>query len=204
MLSYKEYLQENFKNFIGPSSREDREKWVDQVWEILQKSYAPIGGIKGSGFSSKQGMIDNIPFWKIYTKNGRVVAASFFKDKNGRKSVAIATDGSDLGKKIVGEMFKSALKVSYGEKSGPALATLMKNVEWDVLRKFLISPKQMARLSRDEIIPLNEFGVKNLSDKDRKTYDRFPQLRPFFYVREIGGSMHLKVSIGTPNLKITG
>jgi hypothetical protein len=204
MLSFKQYISENFKNFIGPKSKSDREKWADQVWDILQKSYAPIGGIKGSGFASKQDMIDNIPFWKIYTKNDKVVAASFYKDKGGRKSVAIATDGSDLGKKIVGDIFKASLGVSYGEKSGPALGTMMKTVPWDNLKNFLMTPEQVKKVTGEDAISVSAFGYENLDDKDKKTYDKFPQLKPYFYVRELGGEMHLKVSMGTPNLKILG
>jgi hypothetical protein len=204
MLSFKQYISENFKNFIGPKSKSDREKWADQVWDILQKSYAPIGGIKGSGFASKQDMIDNIPFWKIYTKNDKVVAAAFYKDKGGRKSVAIATDGSDLGKKIVGDIFKASLGVSYGEKSGPALGTMMKTVPWDELKNFLMTPDQVKKITGEDAIPVSAFGYENLDDKDKKTYDKFPQLKPYFYVRELGGEMHLKVSMGTPNLKILG
>lgn len=204
MLSFKQYISENFKNFIGPKSKADREKWADQVWDILQKSYAPIGGIKGSGFSSKQDMIDNIPFWKIYTKNDKVVAAAFYKDKGGRKSVAIATDGSDLGKKIVGDIFKASLGVSYGEKSGPALGTMMKTVSWDELKNFLMTPDQVEKVTGETVIAATKFGYENLDEKDKKTYDKFPQLKPYFYVRELGGEMHLKVSMGTPNLKILG
>ena len=202
MKSFSEFISENYKNFIGPNSRENREKWADQVWEILQKSYAPIGGIKGSGFNSKQDMIDNIPFWKLYTKNDKVVAAAFYKDKGGRKSVAIATDGSDLGKKIVGDMFKSSLGVSYGEKSGPALGTMMKNVPWDQLKKFLLTPSEVEKVTGKKVVALSKFDVDKLGVKDKKTVDKFPQLKPYFYVRELGGEMHLKVAMGTPNLPI--
>ena len=202
MLSFKSYLSENYKNFIGPSSVEARRKWADQAWDILQKSYEPIGGIKGSGFKSKEDMIQNIPFWKLYTKNDKVVAAAFYKDKGGRKSVAIATDGSDLGKKIVGDIFKASLGVSYGEKSGPALATMMKSVPWDELQNFLFTPTQLAKISGEKIMTVAEFGPENLDDKDKFTYDKFPKLRPYFYVRELGGETHLKAAMGTPNLSI--
>lgn len=202
MLSFSEFLSENYKNFIGPSSIPQREKWIDRAWEILQKSYAPIGGIKGSGFSSKDDMISNIPFWKLYVKNDKVVAAAFYKDKGGRKSVAIATDGSDLGKKIVGEIFKASLGVSYGEKSGPALATMMKSVPWDELQHFMMTPEQVKKITGEDAIPVAKYGVEKLDAKDRFTHDKFPQLKPYFYVRELGGGMHLKVSMGTPNLNI--
>lgn len=202
MLSFKQYISENFKNFIGPKSKTDKEKWVDQVWDILQKSYAPIGGIKGAGFSSKQDMVDNIPFWKIYTKNDKVIVAALYKDKGGRKSVAIATDGSDLGKKIVGDIFKSSLGVSYGEKSGPALATMMKSVPWETLQRFLFTPDQLEKISGEKVIRVEKFGIENLDPKDKFTYEKFPQLKPYFYIRELGGEMHLKAAMGTPNIKI--
>lgn len=203
MLGFSNFIiTENYKNFIGPQSVVDRKKWVNQVWDILQKSYAPIGGIKGSGFKTKEDMIENIPFWKIYTKNGKVVAAAFYKDKNGRKAVAIATDGSDLGKTIVGQIYKASLGVSYGEKSGAALATMIKTVPWETLQNFLILPHVAARISGDELIPIAKYGADKLNPKDRFTYDKFPQLKPWFYVRELGGHMHLKVMMGTHNLPI--
>ena len=202
MLSFKQFIPENYKNFIGSNSKPNREKWVDQAWDILQKSYAPIGGIKGNGFKSKQDMIDNIPFWKIYTKGDKLIAAAFYKDKGGRKSVAIATDGSDLGKKIVGDIFKASLGVSYGEKSGPALATMIKNVPWETLEKFLFTPEELEKISGDKVIRVEKFGAENLDPKDKFTYDKFPKMRPYFYIRELGGEMHLKAAMGTPNLKI--
>lgn len=204
MLSFKQHLNENYKNFIGPKSREDREKWVDQAWDIVQKSYAPIGGIKGSGFDSKQDMIDNLPFWKIYTKGEKLVAAAFYKDKGGRKSVAIATDGSDLGKKIVGDIFKASLGVSYGEKSGPALGTMMKIVPWEELQRFLFTPKQLEKISGKKVTLLSKSNIDELDEKDKMTYERFPELKPYFYVRELDGELHLKVAMGTPGIKIFG
>lgn len=202
MLSFSQFMNENYKNFIGPNSREKREKWVDQAWDIVQKSYAPIGGIKGSGFGSKQDMIDNLPFWKIYTKGDKLVAAAFYKDTGGRKSVAIATDGSDLGKKIVGDIFKASLGVSYGEKSGPALGTMMKIVPWEELQKFLFTPKQLEKISGKKVTPVSRYDINDLDEKDQMTYKRFPELKPYFYIRELDGELHLKVAMGTPNLPI--
>lgn len=202
MISFKQHLSENYKNFIGPDSIEKRRKWADQTWDILQKSYESIGGIKGSGFKNKEDMIQNIPFWKIYTKNDKVVAAAFYKDKNGRKSVAIATDGSDLGSKIVDDIFKSSLGVSYGEKSGKSLGKMMKAVSWDTLEKFLLKPSDVKRITKEDVIPIDKFGSENLSEKDMFTYNKYPQLRPYMYIREIGGENFLKVAMGTPNLPI--
>jgi len=203
MLSFSDYsLQENYKNFIGPSSEQDRLLWIDQVWDILQSSYKAIGGIKGNGFTNKESLVTNIPFWKLYTKNDKVVAAAFYKDKSGRKAVAIATDGSELGSKIVSDMYQAGLGVSYGEKSGKALGKMMKVVPWDVLQGFMLKPADVSKLTGDATVVVDKFGYDNLDDKDKFSYDKYPKLRPYMYVRELGGSMHLKVSIGTPNLPI--
>lgn len=45
---------------------------------------------------SPDDMVKNIPFWKLYTKNDKVIMALLYKDKNGRKIVALGIDGSDL------------------------------------------------------------------------------------------------------------
>lgn len=76
MISYKEFLTENFKNlFVKDKSK--RLIYIDEVWDILQSSYADNGGIKGKGFSSKQDIIDNIPFWKLFTRNNKILVAIF-------------------------------------------------------------------------------------------------------------------------------
>ncbi len=43
MKTYKEYINETFVNLIGDN--QDKQKYVDEVWNLLQKSYADIGGI---------------------------------------------------------------------------------------------------------------------------------------------------------------
>lgn len=95
---FEQTLTEKFINLIGEKDIEKKREYADRVWDILQRSYAKIGGIKGSGFKSKEDMIKNIPFWKIMKSNGKVIAVKLYKDKNGRKSVAGGTDGSKEAK----------------------------------------------------------------------------------------------------------
>ena len=77
-----------FEHVINTSSRQDKLKYKDEVWNILQLSYQYIGGIKGSGFSSADEMVEKIPYWKLVKKNDKIVAVMLYKDKNGRKMVA--------------------------------------------------------------------------------------------------------------------
>ena len=70
MLTFKSFIAEGFVNVILSKQDEDRKKYAKQVWDLLQSSYAKIGGIKGQGFSSVDDMIANIPFWKLFQRLG--------------------------------------------------------------------------------------------------------------------------------------
>lgn len=89
-MKFVEFLQgelnERFINAL-PNDDDIKQKFADQVWDVLQYSYRELGGLKGSGFNSKEDMIKNIPFWKMVTKNGVVHAVVMYKDRGGRKSV---------------------------------------------------------------------------------------------------------------------
>ena len=81
MKSLQEHLttsivNESVKNlFVDDVST--RRKYAEQVWKILQDAYAPIGGIKGSGFKSIEDMVNNIPFWKLSILNDEVLAVAY-------------------------------------------------------------------------------------------------------------------------------
>jgi hypothetical protein len=49
-------ISERYVNAVGMDDRVQsiKQKYMDQVWDILQQSYAPIGGIKGKGFESQK------------------------------------------------------------------------------------------------------------------------------------------------------
>jgi hypothetical protein len=59
MKRFSEFLQERFLNYFERDAQKKNEV-VDEVWNILQVSYKPIGGIKGKGFQSKEDMMKNI------------------------------------------------------------------------------------------------------------------------------------------------
>lgn len=197
--TFKSYLEERFVNAILDDPK--KEQYVDQVWDIIQKSYSAIGGIKTNGFQSKEKMM-TLPMWKMAVQDGKVVAVVIYKDKGGRKSVAMGTDGSEMGKKRVVDMVKNDLKRSYGEKSKAALGTLMKTVPEDVVKQFLIKPADVAKLSGDdEIIPIK--GYKGELPKDAQmTLKKYPFLKDYGYLKDFGGTMLFKVMFGTPGKSI--
>ena len=183
---------ESIQNIIN---KEDiKIKYAEEVYELLDNAYNDIGGIKGSGFSSPKDMIENIPFWKLNIVNGKVVAVVMYKDKIGRKLVALGSDFSDLGKNKLIDMIVSEIKTerSYLEISEAVLYIAAK-----------IFGKELLKY----IIPKNE--VKNLLSstmydaKDDKIFIKFPWLREYMYSRKIKDNLINKVMIGKPNQKIT-
>lgn len=58
--TFTQYLTEKFHNLF---SAEQKEQYADQVWDILNQSYKPIGGLRG--IESKEDMIQSVPMWKV-------------------------------------------------------------------------------------------------------------------------------------------
>lgn len=180
------------ETFINVFSTEEKKKYIDQVWDILQASYAKIGGIHGSGFESKADMIATIPFWKLVKKGDKIVAVALYKDKNGRKRIAAGTDGSDEGKAAFASISGEDLSQSrsYSELSGPSLSFVMRRYKGD-FKKHLISPKDAEKIAKDTLI-------YPVSDQDAEVLSH-PELKDYFYQRKIGGQLHTKLMVGTPN-----
>jgi hypothetical protein len=179
MKTFKQFITEHFINVFTP---EQKEPYVDQVWELLQKTYAYAGGIKGSGFKDKQDMIDNIPMWKLVSKDGKIITARMYKDKDGRKIVASGTDGSKESIKSYRAISKEDLKRAYVEVSDKPLESLKKTLGADFF-KYAVSVKDaQKKMPDDELIPVDDY----------------------YYKRLIGGVLKTKIMMGNINAeKIT-
>lgn len=200
LMKFKTFLNEGFVNLIQDDPK--KSQYVDAVWDMIQKSYAPIGGIKSNGFQSKEAMM-TLPFWKVGTVKGKPVAVTIYKDKGGRKSVASATDGSDEGKARIKNMMAAELKRSYGEKSKAALGTALKVTPPDVIKQFLILPKDVQALDpKDKIIPIKGMPKKDWPADAKTTLEKYPYLIDYGYLRDFGGTMLFKVMMGTPGKKV--
>jgi hypothetical protein len=201
---YYSLLTEGVVNLIGTNSIDQRQKYVDQVWDILQESYRKMNGIKGSGFESKEAMVAKIPFWKLYIQNGRVLVVIMYKDKGGRKTVALGIDKSPKSKQILERFIKESYKIGWGEYSKAALIYIMGQIPFEVIEPYFLTPSEVqALLPKDQIIPLSEYpSVQDLHKFDHHVLDKHPELNPYFYIRDIGGVPYLKVSLGTPHKPI--
>ena len=197
----EESLDERYVNAIGDRDIDLKNQYKKQVWDLLQSSYAKNGGLVGSGFQSMEMMVEKIPMWKMVINNGTVEAVVMYKDKGGRKSVAMGSTGSPYAKKAISNLFPAELQRSYGEKSKSALGALMKIVPWSVLEPYAKTPAQVKKVSKDTITSLKDFKG-TLPDDAKATLTKFPVLQPYGYFREIGGKLSFKVMIGTPGKTI--
>lgn len=188
MKKLTEILNESFVNVF---KEDDKNRYVDTIWSMIQDAYAYIGGIKGSGFTSKQDMIDNIHMWKIAKSNGKVVAVILYKDKNGRKRVAGATDGSQIGKEKFAEMTITDVKAnrSYSEMSGAALSFTKKKIN---IHDYAATFDEVKSVLGDKIIPVDDNDPEVL---------RHPDLKKYFYQRKLGSSTtyKTKLMLGLPH-----
>ena len=180
-----------------------RQKYAPAVWDMLQQSYAKIGGIKGSGFASMEDMIARIPFWKLYFEGNTLKVVMMYKDSQGRKGVALGTDGSRKAMRVLSDLLRDTFRVSYGEYSKGALIFILKNVPQTITRQYALSPSEVAKFMDDEIVvPTQEYVDTNLDASDKAVYNRLKTWRQYFYVRMIGGKPFLKIAIGTPHQTI--
>lgn len=117
-MKFIEFIEERYVNLFTNDA--EREKYKNEVYDLIQASYHSIGGIKGSGFESADAMVKKIPMWKLKKRNGKIVAGALYKDKNGRKSVCSFTDGTKIGKMELAKIMSVDGNRAYKEVSSVA------------------------------------------------------------------------------------
>jgi hypothetical protein len=193
---FRSDLNESFDNIL-PDDHDKREKHTPALFNMVHKAYADQGGIHGSGFGSHEDMKKNIPMIKMNKKHGEINAAAFYKDKGGRKRVAVATNGSDEGKHALAKIMKADLTQhrSYGETSGKSISFLHKHLHAADIKSFAIHPDIIKKANPEDHfrdVPHNDPHVA-----------KFPHLKDHFYQRKIGNDWHTKISIGSMGHEIT-
>lgn len=190
-LTFEKYLSERYVNVL---SVDDKERNKETVFKLLTDSYASIGGLKGNGFRSPDDMVKNIPMWKMVRRNGKIVAVAMYKDKNGRKRVAVGSDGTQEGKAAVASIFKEDFARAYFEISERSLGFHVKILGYDFIKSNAVKPENVKGITGDDV----EYPVGD----DDPEVKKHPQLKEFFYRRSVGGHMHTKILLGTTGKKI--
>jgi len=197
MDNFKTFLTEKFVNLF-PADEDKKREYAPKVWDMLQKSYEKMGGIKGNGFNSQEDMVKKIPFWKVVKKNGKVIAALMYKDKTGRKRVATCSDGSADAKIAIANAFKQEPQRGYFEVSKSSWGFIRKLLDKKDLVTFMIPPVAAGKYLGKEITPLKYIPTKELNDAGLNPNDMANKpFKDFIYGREIGGAVHAKIMIGT-------
>lgn len=205
MQNFKNYIKESFKNYVkgGLNGELRTPELASEIKAVLDNSYKDIGGLIGSGFKGPQDMIDNLQMWKIdrHPDTGKIAAVIVYKDKDGRKSVAIGSDGSERGKNKVKEIFGAELSRSYGEKSKGSLG-LASKILGDDLKRYTISPEKAKQILKKEVQPIKDIPQDQWPEDAKLSLGRIPWLIDFGYLRDIGGKPTFKVMMGTPGKSI--
>ncbi len=117
-------LLESYVNIID--DKDEKERYFDEVWALLNKAYAKIGGVKGT--NKDEMMQDNI-LWKLVRKGNKIVACQIYKLTNHGRKVVLGgarkddvtgeTDpvAKDAFYKIVDDDVKLTDRMAYAEVS---------------------------------------------------------------------------------------
>lgn len=180
--SFKTFIVETYKNI---DDREGKEKYVDQVLDVLRSSYESIGGIKTPSFKTREAALAGEHLWKLTVRDGKVKVVNIYKDDGtGRKRVLTGTDGTREAKAELKGLLKDEFERSYAEVS-------------DAMEKFLF--KYYPELGKKYSIPNTE-ALRILKDGEA----RIPEDDDgFHYERDIGGHWHTKIMVGTPGKTLT-
>lgn len=176
-MKLQQYLTETIDNLFTP---DEKEKYSQQVFDLIKKSYEPVGGIHGNGFASVEDMKNKIPMWKLFRRGDDIKVAMMYKDKGGRKRVAIATDGSKEAKSMLAKMLVDEYKTgrAFGEVSDNSLKFIRRQFTENEFKKFVIPVDIVKQLLPD---------------------DEIEDIDGYFYTRNIGGHNHMKLMLGNPD-----
>lgn len=105
MLRFRHYLEEKVLSIgFNPAHEKHREQYRQQMHDMLHKAYSSIGGYGGvgSGTPEESRAIHNDITHsniKAVRRGDKISAVQLYKPQHGRKTIALATDGSTQGKK---------------------------------------------------------------------------------------------------------
>jgi hypothetical protein len=159
------------ESYVNVFDEAGKRKYADQVWDLLQQAYAKLPG----GFATAatvDELIEKSSLWKMQVRDGHVYAVSIYKDQNGRKSIAAATDRSPQGKADYVRLKDADVKLNraWAEVSGRPEQIMRDSGATAIPAKFA------SALTKKEILDYNSDG--------------------YHYTRFIGGSPHEKIIYG--------
>lgn len=169
IIRYDDFINEKYINLFGIDIKE----YSNEIFELLQSAYKSIGGLKGNGFDNADDMYKHFKMCKISKKKGVIKAVLLYKDREGRKLVALGTDSTKEGKEELVKILKKEFERSYFEISDSLLRFIEKNL-----------PNE-----------LEEYKINNHSDL--KIFKDIERIDDYYYKRKIGKDIITKICLGT-------
>jgi len=122
----EEIKQLLLERYINLFTREEISKYIDEIWDIMEITYEPIGGFKSA--DSKEDLLDKTNFAKLVRKDGKIIAAALYRDHLGKKAIAKGSDGTPEGKTAIKKVYFEDVKQNraWGEFSGRAENLMLK------------------------------------------------------------------------------
>lgn len=161
------------ERYLNLRNDELKAQYAPIALSLVNVAYAPIGG--HVNIQSEDDLYE-FPFWKIVKRHGKPIAIALYKDRIGRKLVAIGHDGSRAAKDELKAIFAADIKHKrmWAEVSGGFANYCI---------KLGLPP-----------VP-NEFAEELLNKDILATRGKFK------YDRILGGLVHTKMIVGFPNGK---
>lgn len=160
----KDFLIERILNLHTP---EEKAKYADQVWDLLQKAYQKMGGFKSA--VNKEELIANPGYWKVVKRGDKITAVNLYRKIPQTRTFKVYASGADTeldkdtgeyrateqGKRDYKDIKKADItqKRSWAEVSGPAAAFVKR------LGAKPIPNKYAEYLTGKEILDYNNDGI---------------------------------------------
>ena len=184
MLS-REFLIERVLNL---HTLDEKSKYIDAVWDLLQKSYKKIGGFKTA--TDKQELLSFPGYWKVVKRGDTITAVRIYRKSpktTNYKTIAGATETE----------IDARTGANKATKQGMSDYTMLGRADIEMQRSWAeVSGPAEIIMKRMGATPVPNKYAAFLTDKD------ITELNPdgYHYTRAIQGHPHEKVIYGVPKL----
>jgi hypothetical protein len=187
-MRYHQLLVEKILNL---HTSEEKMKYADKIWDMLQRSYKKMGGFKSA--NSPEELANDPGYWKLVRRGSHITALGVYKkvpNTNNFKMIASATEtepdteggykATEQGKKDYHMLKNDDIKTkrAWTEVSGPAEKLMLKAGAKPIDNKYA------EFLTGKKILDLNPDG--------------------YHYTRLIQGEPHEKIIVGFVHLSPQG
>ena len=182
MLSFFEFITEKVLSIgLNPEHEKYRTQHMQDMHDMLVKSYHYVGGYAGLGSGSEEeskaihsDLSNPDHIIKVIKRGSAITALAMYKPQFGRKGIASATDGTAQGVK-----------------------------DWKKMRDEDSRRHGWAETSHKATAALKKLGYPEIPIQDMQRILSNKKLTPTSgnkYTREIGGHEHEKLGMGYPKL----